>query len=388
MYPVRMATCNLHSRQTHSGLSILLPTINLRQFLATSRDSTMGHSFTGQFNSSSRFKSEPAVKISSSGSTWNRTNASGQSPSVEELYVEEKLRQTSTSNRVDLDLTFTSQEWLEVGMVEIGPVYVDIGSSMDHSRIDLPIMQNTFLKFHDQRTRRLWFLWASVADPEADSSSSSGGGGGGGGQHPVYHGKCGCRAGCTFFGRNANGLDFFDHDETESYAALANALRRNGDPSFGQSILHDNVWLIDLLDSSDADSAAHSRHHKSTSELSNSSTVKNMDDVFIPSVKSQSIRDEATISSVDPLSRISISSVVSLQPLTSCSGDSLARARTSSTPALLSISTESCRRIQPQVCKPKHCQTSSFPTHFDHLFITIILILIEIIFKFITLYYN
>ena len=156
LYPVRMATCNLHSRQTHTGLSILLPTINLRQFLATSRDSTMDHSFAG-LNNSGRFKSEPAVKISSSGSTWNRTNASGQSPSVEELYVEEKLRQTSTSNRVELDPTFTPQEWLEVGMVEIGPVYVDIGSSMDHSRIDLPILQNTFLKFHDSRTRR-WFF--------------------------------------------------------------------------------------------------------------------------------------------------------------------------------------------------------------------------------------
>lgn len=189
-------------------------------------------------------------------------------------------------------------------------------------------------------------MWSSVAEPELDigapSSSNS--------QQPVYHGKCGCRAGCTFFGRNANGLDFFDHDETGSYVALANPLRRNGDPSFGQSILHDNVWLVDLLESSDADSVAQSRH-KSTSELSNSSTVKNMDDVFVHSSKSQSIRDEATLSSIDPRSRISLSSIVSLQELTNHSGDSLSRGRTTSTPALLSMSNENCRRIHPQVTR-------------------------------------
>lgn len=194
-------------------------------------------------------------------------------------------------------------------------------------------------------------MWGPVAEAESDAGVPPANGSQQQQQQPVYHGKCGCRAGCTFFGRNANGLDFFEHDETDCYAALANPLRRNGDPSFGQSILHENVWLIDLLVSSDADSVVASRH-KSTSELSNSSTVKNMDDVFIASVRSQSIRDEATLSSIDHRSRISLSSVVSMQELTNRSGDSLSRARTTSTPALLSLSSESCRRLHPQVRQP------------------------------------
>lgn len=43
---------------------------------------------------------------------------------------------------------------------------------------------------HDDRYKRLWFLWPS------DSRS-------------LVTGKCGCVGGCAFFGRNRNGQRFF-----------------------------------------------------------------------------------------------------------------------------------------------------------------------------------
>lgn len=47
-----------------------------------------------------------------------------------------------------------------------------------------------YLKTHDEKSRRLWFLWTN------DKTSNS-------------TGKCGCIGGCVFFGKNKNGKRFF-----------------------------------------------------------------------------------------------------------------------------------------------------------------------------------
>jgi len=46
-----------------------------------------------------------------------------------------------------------------------------------------------YLKLHDDRYKRLWFLWPS--------------------DRSLVTGKCGCVGGCAFFGRNRNGQRFF-----------------------------------------------------------------------------------------------------------------------------------------------------------------------------------
>lgn len=51
-------------------------------------------------------------------------------------------------------------------------------------------MRSSFLKVHDKRTRRLWFLWSSTVGG-VDAS------------------RCGCTGGCAFFGSNINGHKFF-----------------------------------------------------------------------------------------------------------------------------------------------------------------------------------
>lgn len=57
---------------------------------------------------------------------------------------------------------------------------------------------------HDERYKKLWFLW-----PEVNKTI----------------GKCGCTGGCTFFGGNVNGPRFFkpsrkDLDEGINVAAF------------------------------------------------------------------------------------------------------------------------------------------------------------------------
>lgn len=64
--------------------------------------------------------------------------------------------------------------------------------------------QQKFLRMHDDRLKKLWFLW-----PELNQTS----------------GKCGCTGGCVFFGSNRNGPRFFkpgkmDLDEGLNIAAF------------------------------------------------------------------------------------------------------------------------------------------------------------------------
>lgn len=51
------------------------------------------------------------------------------------------------------------------------------------------------MKTHDNRTKRLWFLW----DSEEQSGSNK----------IAENPHCGCLGGCAFFGSNKNGPRFF-----------------------------------------------------------------------------------------------------------------------------------------------------------------------------------
>lgn len=233
--------------------------------------------------------------MSSSNSTWNRTQASGHSrSSVEELYMgREKPHSPVGSHRIDFESAapiisgHTFQEWLEVGLVEIGPIYVDVGSSADHCRVDLPTLQSTFLRLHDSRTRRLWFLWDNLVNLDDVGGSAEHGG-----QSSCNTGKCGCRGGCAFFGRNFNGVGFFNcHEEdllgnSDHLVALANPLLCRGtDPVFSQSILRPDAFLIDFHPPTRAEGhsppMAATSKERPQSDVSNTSTMKNVSGILI-----------------------------------------------------------------------------------------------------------
>ncbi|KAJ8916684.1 hypothetical protein NQ315_000329 [Exocentrus adspersus] len=166
--PIRLASCNLHGKQVSSGLSCIVYSMSLRQLL------------------------------------WHPHK-----------YNHSKLN----SDNADL--------WLEVGAVNFGPLILESAISSDIKDQNLHNLQQKFLKMHDDKLRKLWFLW-----PELNKTI----------------GKCGCTGGCVFFGSNKNGTRFFKpskKDLEEGVNVAAFRINEPGkDPGFGQSILHEGMLIF------------------------------------------------------------------------------------------------------------------------------------------------
>ncbi|XP_063974640.1 bridge-like lipid transfer protein family member 1 isoform X5 [Diachasmimorpha longicaudata] len=186
--PIRISTCNLHGHQVKSGVTGLMPTILIRQFVYAG----------GHFANNSS----------------NGTNTTGSARS-----------HTNPSSRLSGD---GSDIWLEVGSVSLGPVIIEAAISLPTPEHNLHLVQNKYLKTHDEKTKRLWFLWPQESG--------------------VKPAKCGCIGGCTFFGGNRNGPRFFKptyHDLQDGINIAAYRLHNSGkDKGFGQSILHEDKLVF------------------------------------------------------------------------------------------------------------------------------------------------
>ncbi|BFZ14882.1 hypothetical protein BsWGS_17921 [Bradybaena similaris] len=115
--------------------------------------------------------------------------------------------------------------WLEAGGLCLGPVTLEAAMALAHPQ--LYQNQDRFLRLHDAKTKRLWFLW-SDADMQTAAPSA-------------VVGKCGCLGGCAFFGKNKNGLTFFKikrHRDGSNTVAVPQVCKDGSDPGFGQSLLH------------------------------------------------------------------------------------------------------------------------------------------------------
>ena len=71
----------------------------------------------------------------------------------------------------------------------MGPFIIEAAISLPSPEHNLHLVQNNYLKTHDEKTKRLWFLWAQETGTKIA--------------------KCGCIGGCAFFGDNRNGPRFF-----------------------------------------------------------------------------------------------------------------------------------------------------------------------------------
>lgn len=93
----------------------------------------------------------------------------------------------------------------------------------------LHLVQHNFLREHDQKTKRLWFLWGTN-NSNAEIS------------------RCGCIGGCAFFGGNRNGLKFFKpsaQDVQDNYnVARFHILNNPKEYGFGESILHEGQLVF------------------------------------------------------------------------------------------------------------------------------------------------
>ncbi|KAF7987765.1 hypothetical protein HCN44_003628 [Aphidius gifuensis] len=190
--PIRISTCNLHGQQVKSGVTGVLPAILLRQFV-----SAAGH-YTNASNTNT------------TGSTKSHSQAN-----------------TSNNNKILND--GSSDIWLEVGSVSLGPVIIEAAISLPTPEHNLHLIQSKFLKMHDESTKKLWFLW-----PQDNFTKTNN--------------KCGCIGGCAFFGNNKNGPRFFKpsyHDLQDCINIAAYRIYENGkDKGFGQSILHEGQLVF------------------------------------------------------------------------------------------------------------------------------------------------
>ncbi|KFB49612.1 AGAP007960-PA-like protein [Anopheles sinensis] len=307
--PIRLATCNLHGQQVKSGITGLVPTILLRQFVSTgghfsqyssgnshSNTNTTGSSRSAKLHHQNSTKHAPGPPedsyrkssdetghlygrrtmeengpmVSSTGSgssvgmmlkstgrregnvvveppypphrkdskehtkedpygsiSSSKKGREGRDdPSVhyrrdkEDPYA--SLHSTRNSGR-DID---SNEPWLEVGCVSLGPIIIEAASALPIPEHCLHLVQHSYLKVHDERNKKLWFLWSASSDPV----------------------RCGCVGGCAFFGSNRNGPRFFKPcaQDIQEFINIAR-YHIHSNPreyGFGQSLLHEGQLVF------------------------------------------------------------------------------------------------------------------------------------------------
>ncbi|XP_053666304.1 bridge-like lipid transfer protein family member 1 [Anopheles marshallii] len=298
--PIRMATCNLHGQQVKSGITGLIPTILLRQFVSTgghfsqyssgnshSNTNTTGSSRSAKLHhqNSTKHVSEdgyrktsdetgpiyrrttvddggPMISSTGSGSSAGVLKSGRRDNAVEPPYPQHRkdskehrddpygsissrkgrdrsddpsihyrrdkedpyasLHSARNSGR-DID---SNEPWLEVGCVSLGPIILEAASALPIPEHCLHLVQHSYLKVHDEKNKKLWFLWSSSTDPV----------------------RCGCVGGCAFFGTNRNGPRFFKPC-AQDIQEFINIARYHIHPNpreygFGQSLLHEGQLVF------------------------------------------------------------------------------------------------------------------------------------------------
>jgi len=131
---------------------------------------------------------------------------------------------------VDYPYNCKSDVWVDAGGISFGPVNVDAAMALPGP--EFHSLQDKFLKQHDEKTHRLWFLWPKEELP----------------RQVQVHGKCGCVGGCAFFGSNRNGPYVFhpsDNDFKDSVnAAVFHLCPEDVAFGFGQSLLQKDQLIF------------------------------------------------------------------------------------------------------------------------------------------------
>uniref|UniRef100_A0A182U7T9 Bridge-like lipid transfer protein family member 1 N-terminal domain-containing protein n=1 Tax=Anopheles melas TaxID=34690 RepID=A0A182U7T9_9DIPT len=298
--PIRLATCNLHGQQVKSGITGLVPTILLRQFVSTgghfsqyssgnshSNTNTTGSSRSAKLHHQNSTKhvaddgyrkssdetgpiyrrtamddGGPMITSTGSGSSGGVLKSGRRDNAVDPPYPQhrkdskehrddpygsmssrkgrDRTDDTSIHYRRDKEDPYASihsarnsgrdidsnEPWLEVGCVSLGPIIIEAASALPIPEHCLHLVQHSYLKVHDEKNKKLWFLWSSSTDPV----------------------RCGCVGGCAFFGTNRNGPRFFK-PSAQDIQEFINIARYHIHPNtreygFGQSLLHEGQLVF------------------------------------------------------------------------------------------------------------------------------------------------
>ena len=79
---------------------------------------------------------------------------------VNSVLIQQYVNSNFPLSRADIEPSHHSDIWIESGCVRFGPIYIE-GSQSGHSNADTSShqSQHDFLCKHDKKTMRLWFLW-------------------------------------------------------------------------------------------------------------------------------------------------------------------------------------------------------------------------------------
>jgi hypothetical protein len=262
--PIRFAMCNLHGQQVKSGITALIPNVLVRHFVSTGGHYTTingnSHSNTNTTGSgrstklqSQNSKSEEkkddlnllvkrgdeasimAKKENEYGVFRRGSRDKGEDTiygslrrSREESHFKRDEIYSSIHSQKTRDSESFHEPWLEVGCVSFGPLILETATALPIPEHQLHLVQNNYLRLHDEKTKRLMFLWITTGPP-ADV-------------------KCGCLGGCLFFGSNRNGHKFFKPSAQDLQDAINIAryhiISTAKEYGFGQSLFHEGMLVF------------------------------------------------------------------------------------------------------------------------------------------------
>ncbi|KNC30209.1 hypothetical protein FF38_06938 [Lucilia cuprina] len=243
--PIRLANCNLHGQRVKSGISGLLPSILIRLFMLNAGcTSNMTNSYNTNTTGSNRSgkirrADQDSVKSEIYHNTHQPAPHQGKSKRSSNSFSQRRDSRDESSRKLRdsfsecrRPLAYDSEffeNWVEVGCTSLGPILLEGASALPIPDHKLHLVQHNFLREHDVKTKRLWFLWSNTTNANAVGGV-------------VDISRCGCIGGCAFFGSNRNGLKFFKpsaQDLVDNYnIARYFIINNNKDFGFGESILH------------------------------------------------------------------------------------------------------------------------------------------------------
>lgn len=144
------------------------------------------------------------------------------------LLPEVSVKQFVLSVPVAVAYDPAAHTWFEAGGINLGVIVVD--AAVATTAPDLFLSQRNFLELHDNRTRRLEFLWSQKTHQKSK--------------------VCGCVGGCRFFGNNRNGPSFFSPSNQDfinsTNTSVLNICSDGSYYGYGQSLLQTNRLVFDL----------------------------------------------------------------------------------------------------------------------------------------------
>ncbi|XP_032872772.1 transmembrane protein KIAA1109 homolog isoform X2 [Amblyraja radiata] len=156
----------------------------------------------------------------------NQAVGEGVSAVMQDVRLKQYIEQLENSRLGVQSTVLRRSYWLETGSVTFGLITADVALAADHPAKHE--VQRLFLETHDNRTKRLWFLWS-----DDDITNKQG------------RNKCGCLGGCKFFAGTCSGLEFFKLDEmTPSTSSAHSTMNADLEMFYGQSLLQPNEWII------------------------------------------------------------------------------------------------------------------------------------------------